>query len=78
MSVEKPTQEEYNNWHKDPDNWKWCGLIYYNKADDRIFVPKKAEWMGITINFANKNAKWAIILVILFFSLVLLSVLRRS
>ena len=77
MYLEKPTQEDYDNWHNDPNNWVW-GIFYYNKQDDRILVPKKAEWMGITINFANKNAKWACILAILFFSMVLCSILRRS
>lgn len=78
MCLEKPTQEDYDNWHKDPNNWKWKGLFYYNKQDDRIFVPKKAEWMGITINFANKKSKWVFIIALLFFSMVLFSILRGS
>lgn len=77
MNSKKPTQEDYDNWHKDPNNWI-CGIFYYNKEDDRIFVSKKVEWMGITINFANKNAKWACIIAFLFFSTVLFSILRKS
>jgi len=77
MNSRKPTQEDYNNWHKDPNNWKW-GLFYYNKEDDRILVPKKAEWMGITVNFANKNTKWFCVIALLFFSIVLFSILRKS
>ena len=32
--------------------YKW-GFFYYNKKDQRIFLPKRAWWLGITINFAN-------------------------
>ena len=78
MNSEKPTQEDYNNWHKDPNNWKWKGFFYYNKQDDRIFVPKKAEWMGMTINFGNKNAKWVCIIAVLFFSMVQFFILRKN
>ena len=39
-------------WRKDPLNWKF-GFIYYNKMDDRFWVPKRIKWMGWTINFAK-------------------------
>lgn len=55
MIPKKPTQEDYNNWHNDPDNWHW-GMFYYNKQDKRMFVPKKLKWAGFTINFANPPA----------------------
>lgn len=48
----KPTKEILENWHKDPNNWKW-GCIYYNKEDKRIFPPKRNKYMGWTVNFAN-------------------------
>jgi uncharacterized membrane protein len=48
---EKPTKETFEKWHNDPSNWK-AGFIYYNKADKRLFPPKR--WgIGWTINFAN-------------------------
>ncbi|MBW4360397.1 DUF5808 domain-containing protein [Flavobacterium taihuense] len=72
-----PDKETWEKWKKDPNKWKWGG-IYYNKEDNRLFVPKKIEWMGITINFANKKAKWACLLFLLFFSMVLFFILNKS
>jgi uncharacterized membrane protein len=37
---------------KNPEHYKW-GLFYFNPNDTRIFVPKRAQWMGWTLNFAN-------------------------
>jgi len=48
----KPTQEQLDQWHNDPDNWKW-GVFYFNKKDKRIFPPKRNRYLGWTINFAN-------------------------
>jgi uncharacterized membrane protein len=49
---ENPDQDQYEQWHSDPGNWK-AGLFYFNKKDKRIFLPKRLKWMGYTINFAN-------------------------
>lgn len=65
-----PDKETWEKWKKDPNKWKW-GIIYYNKEDNRLFVSKKIEWMGITINFANKKAKWVCLLFTLFVLMVL-------
>ncbi len=35
-----------------PEHYK-CGLFYFNPDDPRIIVPKRAQWMGWTMNFAN-------------------------
>lgn len=48
----KPTKEILDNWHKDPNNWKF-GWLYYNKDDKRIFPPKRNKYLGWTVNFAN-------------------------
>lgn len=48
----KPTKETLENWHKDPNNWKW-GIFYFNKNDQRIFPPKRNKYLGWTVNFAN-------------------------
>ena len=74
MDSEKPTQEDYNNWSKDPNNWKYGGLLYYNKNDDRILVPKKTEWMGITFNFANPKSIVAFLAFLAFFGLVIFTI----
>lgn len=50
----KPTKEQIEKWHNDPNNWKW-GVIYYNPEDPRGWVSKRIEWMGWTVNFANKK-----------------------
>jgi uncharacterized membrane protein len=52
---EKPSKETLAQWHADPNNWKW-GLFYYNKADKRIFPPKRIMGMGWTVNFANRKS----------------------
>ena len=55
--------------HDDPSNWKW-GLFYYNKADKRIFPPKRIQSMGWTVNFANPYS----ILVLLTIILIIIAV----
>ncbi|MBJ2124007.1 DUF5808 domain-containing protein [Flavobacterium sp. IB48] len=55
MENQKPTEEEKNSWHNDPDNWVW-GMFYYNPKDARMFPPKKIKGLGWTINFANPNS----------------------
>lgn len=49
---EKPDKETLKQWHEDPSNWRW-GIFYYNKADKRIFPPKRMRELGWTVNFAN-------------------------
>jgi uncharacterized membrane protein len=34
------------------DPYKW-GIFYFDPQDNRVFVPKKIPWAGITVNFAN-------------------------
>jgi len=36
----------------EPDYWKW-GVLYCNPNDPRIIVPKRIEWLGWTLNFAQ-------------------------
>ncbi len=72
MKSEKPTPEDQNNWHKDPDNWYFFGFFYYNPKDKRLLPPKRIEWMGYTINFANPYSVLlllpAVIIVVLVFA----------
>ena len=49
---EKLAKDTLENWHKDPNNWKW-GIFYFNKDDRRIFPPKRNKYLGWTVNFAN-------------------------
>ncbi|ESU26128.1 hypothetical protein FLJC2902T_29430 [Flavobacterium limnosediminis JC2902] len=64
-----PDKETLEKWHKDPNNWKW-GMFYYNPKDPRGMVPKKIEWMGWTINFANRKAVLLFFGFLLFFAFV--------
>ena len=64
MENEKPSKEQKDQWHQDPDNWVW-GIFYYNKADKRIFPPKRIKEMGWTLNFANPKSVFASIALIL-------------
>ena len=75
--MKTPNKETEDNWHKDPNNWVW-GIIYYNKEDKRIFVPKKIEWMGFTVNFANPKSILALVIIITFFSFILLMIDKNN
>jgi uncharacterized membrane protein len=52
---------QHQIWHDDPKNWK-LGFIYYNKADNRWFPPKRAGF-GYTLNFANPITYMYLILI---------------
>ncbi|EJG01926.1 MULTISPECIES: DUF5808 domain-containing protein [Flavobacterium] len=69
MKSEKPTQEDYDNWHKDPKNWYFFNTCYYNPKDKRLLPPKKIQWMGYTINFANP---YSVMLLLPFIIIVIL------
>ena len=58
-----------NAVRKDPNNWI-CGIFYYNKEDKRILPPKRIEWTGWTVNFANPKSVLFMIGVLLFFSFI--------
>jgi uncharacterized membrane protein len=57
-------EEQNNQWHKDPNNWVW-GLFYFNPKDKRLFLPKKINTFGITVNFANPQTYLVIAALIL-------------
>lgn len=31
----------------------WIGVLYFNRKDSRVIVPKRISGMGWTLNFAN-------------------------
>jgi len=53
-------QNNYDMWHKDPENWRF-GVFYVNRKDPRVFVPKRNPLLGWTLNFGNPVA-WLLIL----------------
>ncbi len=50
--MENPSEETKEQWHNNPDNWKF-GMFYFNKEDKRLLPPKRVKSMGWTVNFAN-------------------------
>lgn len=64
---DKPSKETMKAWHDDPANWTW-GLFYYNKEDKRIFPPKRLQYLGWTINFANPYSYLTLLAIVLLFS----------
>ncbi|MGO4818135.1 DUF5808 domain-containing protein [Flavobacterium sp. W22_SRS_FP1] len=40
-------------------------MFYYNKADKRIFPPKRMAWAGWTVNFANSISVAVFLIVII-------------
>lgn len=74
--MENPTKETLKEWTKDPKNWTW-GIFYYNPEDKRILPPKKQEWMGWTVNFANTKSVLVFLGSILFFIAVVLMITKN-
>ena len=75
---EKPSKETLEKWHRDPDNWR-CGIFYYNKQDKRLLPPKRCEWMGWTVNFANtKSVLFFVGMMSFFIFVTLFIVLKKS
>ena len=66
-----------DNRHKNPKNYIW-NVFYFNKEDDRIFVPKSVEWMGITINFANPKSYLALLAMIAFFGFIIFMIETKT
>jgi uncharacterized membrane protein len=58
-----PGEETQNQWNNDPDKWIW-GFFYYNPKDSRLFPPKRIKELGWTINFANPNSVFIVIIII--------------
>ena len=75
-NLDKPSKETLEKWHKDPKNWIW-GMFYYNKEDKRLLPPKRIEWMGWTVNFANRNSVLFFIGMMLFFLFIIFMITRK-
>lgn len=73
MIPQKPTQEDYDNWHKDPNNW-YLGFLYYNPKDKRLLAPKRIWQLGLTVNLANP---YSILIVLALFAIITLALLSR-
>lgn len=61
--MKNPTEEQLEQWHKNPSNWK-LGLFYYNPEDERLFPPKRVKWAGWTVNFANPKSIVAFLILV--------------
>jgi uncharacterized membrane protein len=72
--VKNPSQETLEAWRTNPKYWKW-GMFYYNKEDDRLLVDKPNPNYGATLNFAHKKSYLFFIGMLVFFGLVILSIL---
>jgi uncharacterized membrane protein len=61
----KPKLEEdvLDAMSKNINNWK--GVIYFNRKDTRLMVPKRYPSLGWTLNFANPYSYIALILLAL-------------
>jgi len=56
------------------DHWIG-GIIYYNRDDPRLLVPKKIEWLGLTLNFGNPKS--IIIIAGLLLVIILKAVIKK-
>jgi uncharacterized membrane protein len=71
----KPSKETLEKWSKDPNNWIW-GMFYYNKKDQRLILPKRIAWMGLTINFANYKS--VLLMIGIFFFVFIVSMIQKK
>lgn len=62
---------------EDSNHWKF-GFFYFNPNDKRIFVPKRIESMGITLNFANPKAYFALLIMIAFFGFIIFRIVNKN
>ena len=58
----KLDEEILNNMSKDPANWR--GVMYFNRKDPRLTVPKINPALGWTFNFANPFAYLIVIAIV--------------
>lgn len=72
-----PDAATSDKWRKDPENWIY-GIFYFNKADKRLFVSKKIECMGITLNFANRKSMVTYTVALVFFGLIIFLVTNKK
>ncbi|WP_372751991.1 DUF5808 domain-containing protein [Labilibaculum sp.] len=47
----------------------WIGVLYFNRKDSRVIVPKRISGMGWTLNFANPYTYIMVIVIILIITL---------
>jgi uncharacterized membrane protein len=76
MENTKPTKEQSEIWRKEEANWKG-GMFYYNKADNRIFPPKRVPWMGWTVNFANTKSVAVFLSTIVLLPLIIILIAEK-
>lgn len=69
----EPSNEQIKQWRSDPKNWKWR-LFYYNKADSRLLVDKRNPNLGSTINFAHPKSYFFFVGMIVFFGIVVFTI----
>lgn len=58
------------NTEYEPNANNWKGLLYFNKKDSRVVVPKRVPGMGWTLNFANP---YTYIMILAIISIIVIS-----
>lgn len=72
--MQNPSKEILEDWRTNPKYWK-LGLFYYNKEDERLLVDKPNPNYGATLNFAHKKSYLFLVGLLLFFGLVVFTIL---
>ena len=58
------THADKARFHSDPANWK-LGIFYFCRSDSRIFVPKRIQGLGWTLNLgAGSETRFVIVLLV--------------
>jgi uncharacterized membrane protein len=63
MSTKFDNQYDPNRMDPDLENYKW-GIFYFNPKDQRVIVPKRNPYTGLSINFANPYSYLLLILLL--------------
>jgi uncharacterized membrane protein len=61
----------------DPDPHWNSAVIYFNKADDNLLVPKRPAYLGWTLNFGHKLAPHTLVALLVLPPLLAAAAVRR-
>jgi uncharacterized membrane protein len=75
--MKNPSKETLEEWRKNPKYWKWR-MFYCNKEDDRILVDKRNPNLGTTLNFAHRKSYLFLVGILLFFGLIVFTILLNK
>lgn len=62
---------------RNPENYVW-NFFYYNKTDQRVWVPKSNPDWGITVNFARRGTYLFLLGMFGFFAFIVAMIVLKN